>query len=60
MATMQDLIEQWKKEAAQSQTVTGKDIPWVGMYQAQNDEHRAYDTNSALETAQQNQSFLDN
>ena len=57
---MQDLIEQWKKEAAQSQTVTGKDIPWVGMYQAQNDEHRAYDTNSALETAQQNQAFLDN
>lgn len=60
MATMQELIEQWKKEAAQSQTVTGKDIPWVGMYQAQNDEHRAYDTNSALETAQQNQAFLDN
>lgn len=60
MATMQELIEQWKKEAAQSQTVTGKDIPWVGMYQAQNDEHRAYDTNSALETAQQNQSFLNN
>lgn len=49
MATMQDLIEQWKKEAAQSQTVTGPEIPNIAMYQAQNDVHRNYGAdNSAL------------
>ncbi len=59
MATMQDLIEQWKKEAAQSQTVTGPEIPNIAMYQAQNDVHRDYGAaNSALAREVANQQML--
>lgn len=47
--TIQEQIEQWKKEAAQSETITSpKQIPTL-MYQAQNDANRSYDHNSALE-----------
>lgn len=58
MATIQELIEQWKKEAAQSQTVTGKEIPNIAMYQAQNEARREYNGNSALEREQNNKEFL--
>ena len=58
MATIQDLIEQWKKEAAQSQTVTSKDIPNIAMYQPQNEARREYNGNSALEREQNNKEFL--
>lgn len=59
MATMQELIEQWKKEAAQSQTVTGPEIPNIAMYQAQNDVHRNYGAaNSALAREVANQQML--
>lgn len=59
MATIQELIEQWKKEAAQSQTVTGKEIPNIAMYQQQNDVHRDYGANnSALAREVANQQML--
>jgi len=58
--TTQEMIEKYKQEAIQSQTVTGNNIPWIGMYQAQNEEHRDYgDQNSALAAEEQNRAFLE-